>query len=83
MEDKGRTESLHAVIVPDFEYAKKAGISNIQEEIKWEINELSGGMPSYMRIKGYSIRSEPLPRTPLGKLRRFMIKDLVTEKPDR
>ncbi len=83
LEDKGISEFLHAVIVPDFEYAKKAGISNIQEEIKWELNELSGGMPSHMRIKGYSIRSEPLPRTPLGKLRRFMIKDLVTEKPDR
>jgi long-chain acyl-CoA synthetase len=68
------TESLHAVIVPDFEYAKQAGISNIQEAIKWEINALSGKIPSSMRVTGYSITREPLPRTPLGKLRRFMIK---------
>jgi len=27
-----------------------------------------------MRIKGFSLQKEPLPRTPLGKLRRFMIK---------
>ena len=80
-ENKGITESLHALIVPDFEYAKKNGISNINDAIKWEINKLSGSMPSYMRVKGYSIRTEPLPRTPLGKLRRFMIKDALIQKP--
>ena len=74
VESEGVTESLHAVIVPDFDYAKQAGISNIQEAVKWEINELSGKLPSYMRVTGYSVTKEPLPRTPLGKLRRFMIK---------
>ncbi|RPI36742.1 MAG: hypothetical protein EHM54_04915, partial [Nitrospiraceae bacterium] len=74
IESEGVTESLHAVIVPDFDYAKQAGISNIQEAVKWEINELSGKLPSYMRVTGYSVTKEPLPRTPLGKLRRFMIK---------
>ena len=71
---QGMAESLHAVIVPDFQYAKQAGISNIQEAIKWAINEMSGKIPSYMRVTGYSISKEPFPRTPLGKLRRFMIK---------
>ena len=73
-EKGGVTEGLHAVIVPDLEYAKKAGISNVQEELKWAINEISGDIPSYMRITGFSLRKEPLPRTPLGKLRRFLIK---------
>lgn len=80
MEEKGIIESLHAIIVPDFEFAKKEGISNIQEIMKWEINEISSKIPSYMRIKGYSVQSEPLPRTPLGKLRRFMIKGTETRK---
>lgn len=80
IEEKGITENLHAVIVPDFEYARQAGISNIQESIKWVINDLLNKIPSYMRIKGYTITKEPLPRTPLGKLRRFMIKDIVTKK---
>ncbi|MEW6108591.1 MAG: AMP-binding protein [Nitrospirota bacterium] len=80
MEERGVTESIHAVIVPDFEYAKKQGVSNIQEAMKWEINEISGKMPTYMRIKGYSLRTEPLPRTRLGKLRRFMVKDMITRK---
>ncbi len=77
IEHQGITEALHAVIVPDFEHAKVTGISNLHETIKWEINEISGKIPPYMRISGFSLRKDPLPRTPLGKLRRFMI------KPDR
>ena len=78
VEKHGVAEALHAVIVPDLEYAKKSGISNIQEELKWAINGISGRIPSYMRITGFSIRKEPLPRTPLGKLRRFLIMEEMT-----
>lgn len=69
--------SLHAVIVPDFDYAKKALIGNISEALKWKINDVSMKLPEYMRVKGYTLYSEPLPRTPLGKLRRFMVKDIL------
>lgn len=72
-----REGQLHAVIVPDFEYARKALIGNISEALKWQINEVSMRLPEYMRVKGYTIHSEPLPRTPLGKLRRFMINELI------
>lgn len=80
IEDKGIVESLHAVIVPNLEYAKKAQIGNLQESLKWEINNVSLHMPPYMRIKGYTIYLDPLPRTPLGKLRRFMVKDFIRVK---
>ncbi|MEW6419077.1 MAG: AMP-binding protein [Nitrospirota bacterium] len=76
----GIIESLHAVIVPDLEYAKKAQIGNLQEALKWEINNVSLHIPQYMRVKGFTIYPDPLPRTPLGKLRRFMIKDLIHAK---
>lgn len=33
-----------------------------------------------MRLKGFDLYSEDLPRTPLGKLRRFLIKDLIEKK---
>ena len=74
------TESLHAVIVPDFEYAKKSQIANLQEALKWEINSVSLRLPQYMRIKGYTLHADPLPRTPLGKLRRFIVRDLIRVK---
>ncbi len=73
--EKGLTETLHAIVVPDLEYARKAHLSNIPEAIKWEMTEISSRIPSYMRVTGFSIRTEPLPRTPLGKLRRFMIRE--------
>lgn len=66
-------ESLHGIIVPDLEYASKARIGSIHEALKWEINKLSARVPSFMRLTGFTVRTEPLPRTPLGKIRRFMI----------
>jgi len=80
MEAQGSTDSLQAVIFPDFEYAKKAQIGNILESLKWEINNVSRHLPPYLRLKKYTICQDPLPRTPLGKLRRFMICDLMTAK---
>jgi len=74
-ENNDGSETLHAVIVPDLEYAKKTGVANLQETIKWEINAVSGRVPAYMRITGFSLSSEPLPRTPLGKIRRFLVRD--------
>ncbi|OHE56168.1 MAG: hypothetical protein A2Z47_06750 [Thermodesulfovibrio sp. RBG_19FT_COMBO_42_12] len=76
-EGLGIIESLHALIVPDLEYAKKSQIGNLQEALKWEINNVSLHIPPYMRVKGFTVYADPLPRTPLGKLRRFMIKDLL------
>lgn len=80
IEEKGIIESLHAVIVPDLGYAKKAQIGNLQEALKWEINNVSLHIPQYMKVKGFTIYPDPLPRTHLGKLRRFMIKDLIKAK---
>ncbi|MEK6652064.1 MAG: AMP-binding protein [Nitrospirota bacterium] len=78
LEEKGKTVSLHAVIFPDLENAKKLRISNVHETLKWDIGSISSKLPPYMRIKGFDLYPEPLPRTPLGKLRRFMVKDLTS-----
>lgn len=83
LEERDAIESLQAIIVPDFEYAKKAQIANLQEALKWEINNVSLRLPQYMRIRGYALHADPLPRTPLGKLRRFMVKDLLKIKSEK
>lgn len=75
IEERGFVESLHGIIVPNLDYAKKERIGNIHENLRWDINGLSVKLPPYMRLKGFSLSPEPLPRTPLGKLRRFLIKD--------
>ncbi|MBI5025357.1 MAG: AMP-binding protein [Nitrospirae bacterium] len=75
----GVTDSLQAIVVPNFDYLKEQKIANFNEALKWEINSLSLKLPPYKRIKGYRVLTEPLPKTPLGKVRRFMIKELLEE----
>jgi long-chain acyl-CoA synthetase len=77
LERNGIAESIQAIIVPDLEYAKKHNIGNIAETLKWELDEVTSRLPEYMRIHGFTLCSEPLPRTPLGKLRRFMLRDIL------
>ncbi len=79
-ERNGTVDAVQAVIVPDFEYARQHSIGNINDELSWKISEVSSGLPEYMRIRGYTLSSGPLPRTPLGKLRRFMVRDFFQEK---
>lgn len=76
----GVTDHLQAVIVPNFDYLKEQKIANLNEVIKREINVLSSKLPSYKRIMGYRIVTETLPRTSLGKIRRFMVKEFLQGK---
>ncbi|MBI2820827.1 MAG: AMP-binding protein [Acidobacteria bacterium] len=63
-------EQLYAVVVPDFEYLKSQKIANSAEVIRFEIENLASQLPSYKRVRGLQIRSEPLPRTTTRKLKR-------------
>jgi len=80
IEEKGIVDSLHGVIVPDIEYAKKEQIGNFMESLRWEINNVALHMPQYLRIKGFTLCLKPLPKTPLGKFKRYMVKDLIKTK---
>lgn len=76
-EEKGAVESLHAVIYPDFDYARREKTGNIYDALRWDIHKVSLTLPSHQRLKGFTIYKYPLPKTPLGKLKRYMIKDLL------
>ncbi|MBF0473276.1 MAG: AMP-binding protein, partial [Nitrospirae bacterium] len=69
--------SLHAIIVPDIEEAKRRNIANIYEFLKWEIHEMSSKLPSYMRLNGFSMTMEPFPKTALGKIQRFLVQENI------
>lgn len=75
---EGSRVMLHALIVPDFERARAEKIANIHEALKWEIHGVSLKVPPPMRLKGFSLRSDPLPRTRLGKLKRFRIGEIAS-----
>ncbi|NIM01853.1 MAG: AMP-binding protein [Acidobacteria bacterium] len=66
-------ERLHAIVFPDFDELKRRKILNAREIVRWEIEDLSHGMPNHKRILSYTIVSEPLPRTTTRKLKRLEI----------
>ena len=75
------SEKLHAVVVPDFEALRQDGILRIEATLRDRVNKTSDRLPSHHRIMGLTIRGEPLPRTPIGKLKRFQVEmDLATLK---
>jgi long-chain acyl-CoA synthetase len=78
VEVRGAVDFIKAIVVPNLDYAKEHGIGDIHETIKWQINEVTSQLPEYMRIRGFILQQEPLPRTSLQKMRRFMLKDILS-----
>ncbi len=76
----GIAESLKAVVVPDIDYMRKNKIANFNEAVKWEINALSAKLPPYKRIMGYEAYETALPKTTLGKLKRYAIRDILARR---
>ena len=68
-------ERLAAVVVADTEYFRKVGEVDLNSTIKWELENLSEGLAPYKRIKGYIIVKQDLPRTRLGKIKRYEVKN--------
>ncbi|WP_372713038.1 AMP-binding protein [Ilyobacter sp.] len=69
---------LVAIVYPDFEAIKEANITNIKETLKWEIiDKYNVNAPKYRKILEIKIVKEELPKTKLGKLRRFKLNELI------
>ncbi len=71
-------ERLHAVIVPDFDRLREQGVTNIQDQLRYDIENASRPLSSWQRIRSFEIRDMPLPRTSTRKLRRFEVHPLFT-----
>ncbi len=71
------SESLHAVVVPDFEVLKAKKIANTKEIIRDEIGRLSSQLPKYKRLMSYQVQKDPLPRTTTRKIKRLELKRLI------
>lgn len=72
---------LLAIVFPDFEQIKTRQIVNIKDAIKWEvIDKYNVTAPNYKKIHDIKIVKEELPKTRIGKIRRFMLKDFIEDK---
>lgn len=64
---------LRALVRPDFELLVDEGVSDVKSFIRREINRLLRGFQPYKKIKEFKIVDRELPRTRIGKLRRFLL----------
>ncbi len=64
-------EQLVGLIVLDDEFLGQQRDMGVMERLKWDLDNCSTQLATYQRIKGFQIVKEPLPRTRLGKLKRF------------
>lgn len=66
--------SVKALILPDFEELKRRGVVNIEEHIKWQVvDRVNQKLPEWKRITGFKVIREELPKTRLGKIKRYML----------
>jgi long-chain acyl-CoA synthetase len=72
-------QGLKALIVPDIEAFKKRGQVNWAEKIRWDVENISKTLPGYKRLYGFALTLTELPKTRLGKIRRFLIPDIYAK----
>jgi len=78
-DDKPSGERLYAVVVPDRDVLREKKIVNAGDLLRFELEGLGAGLPSYKRVLGYEVSFEPLPRTTTGKLKRHEILKRLTQ----
>ena len=71
--------ALHALVRPDVEAIRRSGTPRIEESLRVALSSTAQHLPSYQRLAGYAIVREPLPRTRLGKYRRFLLPGLYEQ----
>jgi len=73
-------DMLHAVIFPDFEKLSKRGVHALDDYFRWEVvGEYNQRVASTKKIMKFTLVKEELPKTRLGKIRRFQIPELIAK----
>ncbi len=76
LEDKG---ALVALVRPDRAKLHDRGATNLRDGIRVILAEKMRDLPSWQRLSGFALTDQPLPRTRLGKYRRFLLPALYAE----
>ncbi|MBP6125915.1 MAG: AMP-binding protein [Leptotrichiaceae bacterium] len=75
----GHNDKLVAIIVPELLEFRKRGITNTKEYIKNVIEDYNLNVHNYEKILDYKIFEEELPKTRMGKIRRFMLPNIYNK----
>jgi long-chain acyl-CoA synthetase len=68
--------ALHALVLPNTEAFMAFGTTRIEDALRVALGSAGQRLPSHQRLAGYAIVRDPLPRTRLGKYRRFLLPEL-------
>ena len=71
--------ALVALVRPDPAKLYNRGATNLHDGIRVILGERAQRLPSYQRLSGFALTSQPLPRTRLGKYRRFLLPQLYAQ----
>jgi long-chain acyl-CoA synthetase len=74
-----RGEALVAAVVPETDYFVREKIVHAEPEIRFDIENTAQTLPPYQRVRRIEVFSDPLPRTALGKLKRFEVSRMLEE----
>ncbi len=73
--------ALQAILLPDFKNLADKGIKDYEHHIKWNvIDKFNKTVSPYKKILRFHITGSELPKTRLGKIKRFALEELVTKK---
>ncbi|HNX60450.1 MAG TPA: AMP-binding protein, partial [Spirochaetota bacterium] len=73
-----RAGLLYAIIRPDMDTVRRERITNIAETVKWGIIDIyNQKAKSYNRLHDFMITNAELPRTRMGKLKRYMLSSFI------
>ncbi len=79
-----KNDVLHAAVYPDYQKTKSLGITDVEEYIKWQvIDKYNQTVSPYKKIMKLILTKEPLPRTRLLKLKRFLLPKLEILSKDK
>ena len=71
-----RSGALVALVVPKLDAIRNAGVEKPEDAVRVALLAASQRLPSYARLAGFALTRQPLPRTRLGKYRRFLLPGL-------
>lgn len=70
---------LVALVRPNVDAIRSSGVLSVEDCLRVALAEAGQQRPSYERLAGYALTNKPLPRTRLGKYRRFLLPDLYEQ----
>ncbi len=77
-------DSLHAAVVPDFRKAREQGVADIQRFLDEQVlAPYNQAVTPYKKVMKLHLLGEELPKTRLGKLKRFLLPDMVASSETR